>query len=185
MRPRSERLPTVPAVLRIGLSPLPLRPLALAVDRVARAVGRRHPDVFARLGEHTGKRFAIDPTDLPFLFVLTPRPDRPLVEVARSSEDVAADARIAGPVAALLGLVHGAYDGDALFFSRDLVVEGDIGAVVALRNALDNAELDLVSEMAAALGPLADPAERIGRLAAPILERLIGIALTRTHGAAP
>jgi O2-independent ubiquinone biosynthesis accessory factor UbiT len=53
---------------------------------------------------------------------------------------------LAGGLAALLGLVYGAFDGDALFFSRDLVVEGDTGAMLALRNAIDNAEFDLAVE---------------------------------------
>jgi predicted lipid carrier protein YhbT len=42
----------------------------------------------------------------------------------------------------LLGMIDGTYDGDALFFSRDLTIEGDTEAVLALRNALENAEFD-------------------------------------------
>ena len=34
------------------------------------------PGIFDRLGEHAEKRFGIDPTDLPFAFVLEPRPMR-------------------------------------------------------------------------------------------------------------
>ena len=56
---------------------------------------------------------------------------------------------------ALLGLIDGSYDGDALFFSRDLVVEGDVEAVLALRNAIDDAGVDLVADTAALFGPLA------------------------------
>ena len=51
-----------------------------------------------------------------------------------------------------MGLIDGSYDGDALFFSRDLVVEGDIEAVIALRNAIDDAGVDLVADTAALLG---------------------------------
>ena len=65
-----------------------------------------------------------------------------------------------------MGLVDGSYDGDALFFSRDLVVEGDVEAVLALRNAIDDAGIDLVADTAALFGPLA-----------PIGERLLGGAL--------
>jgi len=39
-------------------------------------------------------------------------------------------------------MIDGTYDGDALFFSRDLVIEGDTEAVLALRNAIENAELN-------------------------------------------
>ena len=134
-------IPLIPTAVGLGLRPLPLGPLALATDLIARSVARSHAGMFARLGAHANKRFLIDPTDLPFVFVLTPQMDNPSVAVARSGEGLPFDARIAGPIAALVGLVHGAYDGDALFFSRDLVIEGDVEAVLALRNALDDAEL--------------------------------------------
>ena len=178
-----ERIRMVPAVLSFGLGRLPVGPLAIMVGQLVRVAGQRHPEVFARMGEHAGKSFAIEPTDFPFKFLLKPQSDRPTVMVKRSREDMEADARIAGPMAALLGLMHGAYDGDALFFSRELMVEGDIEAVVALRNAIDNAEIDLLAEVAATLGPLATAAEQLGRLAAPIIGRLTGLPLTRNGGA--
>ena len=69
-----------------------------------------------------------------------------------------------------------------MFFSRDLLVEGDIEAVLALRNALDDAEIDLLSEAAAVFGPFAGTFERIGRMAAPRLQQLTGLPLTRNQG---
>ena len=113
------------------------------------------------------------------MFVITPHIGNPSASVARSAEGLDFDARIAGPIAALVGLVHGAYDGDALFFSRDLVVEGDVEAVLALRNALDDAEIDLVEEAAAALGPLASPAQQVGKVAARWIEWMTGMAMSR------
>jgi predicted lipid carrier protein YhbT len=61
--------------------------------------------------------------------------------VVRDLSAAAHDARIAAPLVVLLGMIDGTYDGDALFFSRDLVIDGDTGAVLALRNAMENAEL--------------------------------------------
>ena len=175
----SASIPLIPAAVGLGLRPLPLGPLALATDMIARSVARTHAGMFGRLREHANKRFLIDPTDLPFVFILTPAVDNPSVAVSRSSEGLPYDARIAGPIAALIGLVHGAYDGDALFFSRDLVIEGDVEAVLALRNALDDAELDLVVEAATAMGPLATPAQQVGRLAISWLEWMTGVAMSR------
>lgn len=169
----------VPAAVRLGLRPLPLAPLAFAAERVVRSIAERHPRLFARLGPHAGKRFLLEPTDLPFVFVLEPQAQRPRIAVARPGEDMQRDARIAGPLAALLGLIHGAFDGDALFFSRDIVIEGDVEAVLALRNALDDAELDLLAETAAVLGPLAAPFEQIVRMVTPAVTRFTGLTLTR------
>jgi predicted lipid carrier protein YhbT len=64
------------------------------------------------------------------------------------------EARIAGPFVALIGLANGSFDGDALFFSRDITIEGDIEAIVALRNAMDDAGVNLVEDATAYLGPL-------------------------------
>lgn len=178
-------IPLVPGAVGFGLRPLPLGPLAFATDLVVRSIARRHGAIFTRLGEHAGKRFLIEPTDLPFVFVVTPQAGDPTVTVARSREGISSDARIAGPIAALIGLIHGTYDGDALFFSRDLLIEGDVEAVLALRNALDDAEIDLLAEASAVLGPLASPAEQVGRLAASAMEQITGFALARPKGGRP
>ena len=49
----------------------------------------------------------------------------------------------------------------------DLIVEGDVEAVLALRNAIDNAQLDLTAEIAATLGPFGEPLKRVMRAARP------------------
>lgn len=180
----STSIPVAPAALALLLRPLPLLPLRLALQGVADGIGRRHPGLFLRLEEHAGKRFLIDPTDLPIVFRLQPRPHRPVLEPRRRNDAGGRDAdgwdaRIAGPLAALLGMVHGVYDGDALFFSRDIVIEGDMEAALALRNALDDAEIDLLAEAATVLGPAGPAVERLARELVPPLSRFSGLALTR------
>ncbi|NEW89604.1 sterol-binding protein, partial [Rhodopseudomonas sp. WA056] len=61
------------------------------------------------------------------------------------------------------GMTDGSYDGDALFFSRDIEIDGDMEAVVALRNAIDDSRVDFLKESVAWFGPLAAPIERILR----------------------
>lgn len=161
--------PVVAAILR----PAPLAPLALAAKHVLRAVVRHHPGIFERLGTHAHKRFGLQPTDLPFAFVLRPAPPSPTVRIVRHLPQRGWDARIIGSIAALAGLADGRFDGDALFFSRDLVVEGDIEAVVALRNAIDDAGLDLIHEATAVFGPFAKPAEAAARRAIGIADKLV------------
>lgn len=151
---------------------LPLAPLQWPLTMVLRSVVARHPRIFERLGPHASKRFGIRPTDLPFAFVLEPHPRTPTIAAVRSLPD-AVSIRIAGPLIGLLGLIDGSYDGDALFFSRDLAIEGDVEAVLALRNAIDNAGLDLVADATALLGPLA-----------PLSNRLLGDALSRFRASA-
>lgn len=51
------------------------------------------------------------------------------------------DVLIRGPLLALLGLLDGTLDGDALFFSRVISINGRTEAVLALRNTIEDAEL--------------------------------------------
>jgi len=150
-----------PVVARVGQF-LPLLPLQPVLAACLHGIRRRHPDIFDRLGSHAAKRFGLAPTDLPFVFVLEPTRTNPRV-VAMRSMPRQVDVRITGTLAALIGLVDGSCDGDALFFSRDIQIEGDMEAAVALRNAVDEAGIDLVAESIAWLGPLSPVATQLLR----------------------
>src|SRR6516225_5977089 len=130
-------LESAPSIL---LAPVPLALLQPIFNRIAIHVAQSRPELFNRLGPHAGKRFLIDPTDLPFVLVLIPERDAPKMIAYRRYENPPYDAAIAGSFFHLLDMIDGAVDGDALFFSRDLRVTGDTEAVVALRNALDDFE---------------------------------------------
>lgn len=175
----SKDIPLFPAVGAAVLRFAPLTPLSLAGAQLVKTLIRRHPSLFSRLGEQANKTFLIDPTDLPFAFRLQPHLEAPTLEAVRREDAGLWDARIGGPLAALLGLVHGVYDGDALFFSRDLVIEGDTEAVLALRNAIDNEEIDLASEVAALFGPFEHVASAPARKVSSVVGHFFGVALTR------
>ncbi|MBB5703885.1 putative lipid carrier protein YhbT [Ochrobactrum daejeonense] len=125
--------------------------LAPFVSRIFFQVMRSHPGLFERLGDHARKRFRFHPSDLPFAFVV--EPDKPRIRIMRESENADVDAGIEGPLVMLLALLEGRLDGDALFFSRDITVTGDMEAMLALRNALDDCNIDLPSDLGASAGP--------------------------------
>jgi len=153
--PLRNLLQTAPSVL---LAPVPLALLQPIFDRIAVHVAAARPQLFNRLGASAGKRFLVDPIDLPFLLLLTPKPERPHLVAYRRYEKPAHDAAIAGKFFNLLDMIDGSLDGDALFFSRDLQVSGDTEAVVALRNALDDFEGSALDSVVASFGPLKAPA---------------------------
>ena len=140
------------------LTPIPLFVLQPILTRMAAHVARTRPELFARLGPHVSKRFLIDPVDLPFVLVLIPDAARPSLNAYRRAQKPPHDAAIAGTFLDLLDMIDGSLDGDALFFSRDLRVSGDTEAVVALRNALDDFEGNVVDSFAGAFGLLSAPA---------------------------
>jgi len=137
------------------------------------ALRRRHPEVFARLDGIERPVYEIDPVDLPISFLLHMSAAAPrLRAVGKAAAGLSqAGAAIRGPLLALIELLEGRTDGDALFFSRQLTVEGDTEAVVALRNALDDAEVDIVGDILASAGPLAGPIRIATGLAARLFNR--------------
>ncbi len=179
-------IPHFPRLVDHLVARLPTLPLDLALRRFITSLTERHPSLFSRLDDQARKTFLIDPTDVSIAFLLRPDPALPRLEAVKRAPDgtivAARDARIAGPLAALVGMVHGALDGDALFFSRDIVIEGDTEAVLALRNAVDDSEIDLADEVAAITGPASKFVAEIFRRAAPVAERMTGVTLTRAGG---
>lgn len=169
----TPRFPRLPVALALAARPLPLTPISFVLGRVTRRLSLAHPVLRRRLGDHAARRFLLDPVDLPVVLLL--RPDPGTMTAHRRARPPAHDARIVGPFSAFLALMHGAADGDALFFSRDLTVEGDTAAVLSLRNAMDDAELDLTEVLAGLAGPLGPPLRRALGLA----ERATGLALHR------
>jgi predicted lipid carrier protein YhbT len=153
--PLKNLFENVPGLL---LAPVPLALLQPIFDRIAVHVAEARPQLFNRLGASAGKRFLIDPIDLPFVLLLTPKPERPHLTAHRRTENPEHDAAIAGKFFNLLDMIDGSLDGDALFFSRDLQVSGDTEAVVALRNALDDFEGSALDSVVASFGLLKAPA---------------------------
>lgn len=144
----------------------PSRSVALFPFQVASSFAmaimmRRHPSVFERLSGLGRPTFLIEPRELPFGFLLRPGEARPRIEIVADPSVIQPTARIRGSLRTLIELLEGRIDGDALFFSRELTVEGSTEAVVALRNAVDGADVDVVADLLSILGPLSRPARGI------------------------
>lgn len=131
------------------LGGLPAQPV---LDLMMTFLRRRHPGLFERLDELGETDVLIDPVDMPACLHIGLGASPRLRLVDRGAQPAAATVR--GTFAVLLDLAEGRIDGDALFFSRDLAIEGDTEIVVALRNAVDAEELNLEAEVQVALGPL-------------------------------
>ncbi|MEO5375377.1 MAG: SCP2 sterol-binding domain-containing protein [Alphaproteobacteria bacterium] len=162
--------PLSPALLAgVALRPLPLPVLRPALRLAMAAVVRRHPRVFEPLSGFDSPTYVIDPVDLPLVFILRPTASPPSLDAERTDEGLVATATVRGPLSVLLDLLEGRIDGDAMFFSRELVISGDTEAVLALRNAVDGAGIDFIADLLSFLGPLRGPAGRV-------VERLGGLA---------
>lgn len=162
-------------VLLAGLlaRPLPHHIVQPAFRAAMKQMLKKHPDVFERMISVNSPRFLIDPIDLPFSFVMDTHPQAPTLEIVSSNQDEAifnTQASIRGPLVLLIELLEGRIDGDALFFSRDIIVEGDTEAILALRNAVDGAEIQVHEDFLGFFGPLAKPVDRVVRGAGSIFK---------------
>ncbi len=170
-----EGTPPLSPALLLGMAARPLPSAVVeAVLRLAlRRVQARHPDVFARLWPLAETVFLIDPLDVPFKALLRPGAQPPTLHVLRTDDPApAAAVVISGALATLVDLLEGRADGDALFFSRDLTIEGDTEAALTLRNALDGADIEVFEIMLGILGPLAGPARRLAQPGRILTRRL-------------
>ncbi len=139
------------------LRPLPKAPLNRLLRHMAGHIQKNHPAILERLTPLAGTEFLICPTDLPHdmrMIIGTGQVD------CRIEGDIKtpADVTISGPFLSLMDMMDGRIDGDALFFSRSLSVEGDTEALLTLRNAMDSEDIDLRQEILTSLGPLKTPA---------------------------
>lgn len=132
--------------------PIPLPLINLVFSRVIKEIAHNRMEIFSRLTGHHHKAFLIDISNLPFVIFLRPNPNHSELKTYRRHNAPPAEAKISGSFLTLLGMIDGRYDGDALFFSRDLRVEGDTEAVVALRNALDDMDGSIAEDIASFFG---------------------------------
>lgn len=147
------------AAVAVGLMPQALLQ-RLAASLFASVIAA-HPSLIERLGAHAALSFDFVPTDMDIRFRIVPA--RQSMTVMKGSVADAADASVAGPMHLLLLLAEGGADADALFFSRDLTVTGDMEALLALRNVLDDCRIDIPAGIAGLAGPFGGLAERAAR----------------------
>jgi predicted lipid carrier protein YhbT len=143
----------LPRQLTLVLDRVPLAVVQRVVGLVFAQAMKQHPRLFDRLGEHASKHYRFTPADLDWSFVI--RPSLRHIKVYRKDNAPPVDAAASGPMVTLLALLEGRLDGDAVFFSRSLTLTGDMEAMLALRNALDDCGFDLPTDLSRAAGPFA------------------------------
>lgn len=150
-----------PAASALSLVPGPV--LARLVQVLMLTMRRRHPGLVAAFGRLDPAVVHVAPLDLPHRFAIAFGGGWLDVRVLAGTDRTRPDATIRGNLAALIDLLEGRIDGDAMFFSRDIEIAGSTAVIVAVRNTLDREEILMRNEIAALLGPLERPARRVAR----------------------
>ncbi len=143
---------------------LPLPLLQSGINVAMKNVASNHAGAFERMGDNKYK-YLIIPTDMSVAFIFEPLTPCPKMTAVKNLDNYKPNvaAVISGQFEKLVELMQGKTDGDALFFSRELLVEGDTEAVVSLRNCMDSAEIDLFKELLLPLGPFAPMASKLAK----------------------
>lgn len=144
----------LPRAVAFSINGAPLPLLQRVTAMVFNQVLKQHPNLFDRLGAYATKSFRFTPVDLNLSFCVVPA--KRSITVTRQAHLISADATVTGPILTLLALLEGHIDGDAIFFARGLSVTGDMEALLALRNALDDNGLDLAADIGRAAGPFSN-----------------------------
>ena len=156
----TRRLPQIPAVCLLPVQPL--------LKRIMKRIILDHPTIFDRLGPYKQCSYVIDASRLPFLLHLRPDPLNPRLRALTRGPSYPCDARITGSCAQLAKMADGCGDGDALFFSRDIHITGNLDAVVCLRNAIDDLDGSIMDSV---WGMLGGPGRFIGQVARGLYRR--------------
>jgi len=138
---------------------LPKAPINYLIDRFTKQMVKNHPSIVERLQHIEGTHFLICPTDLPHGVSLTVGNLNLDAKLADDRNSDAPDVTIMGPFMLLLSMLDGTQDGDALFFSRNITVEGNTEALLTLRNAIDSDDVDLKEEILSSFGFMRKVAE--------------------------
>ena len=152
---------SVALVLGIIFKSLPLKVLQPFLAKSMNIMQEKHYGIFERISDEEFD-FVIDATDLPFIFYLKPSKSKPILKAVKRGENINSSAKVKGTLTNLLKLFEGSVDGDAIFFSKDLVIEGSTAATVALRNAVDGEEISIIKDLSEIFSPFEELAEKFG-----------------------
>lgn len=111
-----------------------------------------YPNVFLKVAQNGEESFLIKPTDLPFNFYMVISQSGSGITVESKTSELTANATITASLADLLKMLEGKLDGDAAFFSKNLIIEGSTASVVKLRNAIDAENINIISSLTSNLG---------------------------------
>lgn len=120
----------------------------IIIDKVNAILLKNHPSMLARMAEYTPALIKVVPIDLPLTLLITLNKDNLTIKINKNN-DIAADATLSSTLKIFMQMLEGKTDGDALFFSRQLIIEGNTELIVAFRNVLEAENINLQDEIVA------------------------------------
>jgi predicted lipid carrier protein YhbT len=132
-------------ILGLLAKPVLCRPLLQqAINKLVQMFSDLHPNVINRMAEFTPAIIILNPIDMPFSFLVEFTANNMNILIIDDQHYTGDDiTKISATLSFFLNMLEGELDGDALFFSRQLIIEGDTTIIVALRNILEAENIDI------------------------------------------
>lgn len=144
---------------RHAIHSVPTPIVNLLVQKSVQSIYNKHPQITDRLSTISGKCFLIKITDLQYYISFIFR-EHGIRTTVYKNRPAYVDVYIAGALSDLLDLLGGDVDGDTMFFSRHLTIEGDTESLLTLRNAIDSEDFNIKDELFKLLGPFNKQAQK-------------------------
>ncbi len=158
-------------LLGLLLKNLPFRVIQFFLKRAMEVMQNKHSNIFDRLS-YDDLSFVIDAYDLPFVFYMQPNKNNPTLIAIRRTENIKSSSTIKGSLTDLLRLFEGKLDADAAFFSKEIIIEGSTAASVALRNAIDSQDMNIIEDLAYIFKPFDNTFKKITILSIDLYKKL-------------
>jgi O2-independent ubiquinone biosynthesis accessory factor UbiT len=158
---------TLSPYLFLGLILRPLfnsRLMQPCLNALTKRVLKKHPKIIERLSEQEPAKLIISPLDFPCAFLFDLNAPDIKISILKKTDQVEYDAKVQGSYVDLLDMLEGRIDGDALFFSRKLSIDGSTEMVVALRNIMEAESVNLKEMILSLSGPFKLPCSLLMRL---------------------
>lgn len=136
----------------------------------------KHSDIFVKLQETSDPTYKIDATDLPINFILKVSLNNPMLQIVDKDDySHKVDATIRAKFITFIQILDGQIDADEAFFSNKLTIQGATDATLALSNALDNSDINVIDDITLNITPIPFINKKINQISRSIVSNIYSV----------
>ena len=134
--------------------PIICRPIIqIGISKLTKLFIDKHPRVIKKMSQFSPSRMVLVPLDMPFDFFVEFSNESLQINIIDKNTYLGKNlTKITASIDVFVKMLEGNLDGDALFFSRKLIIEGETTIIVALRNILEAENVNIKNDIKKSLG---------------------------------
>lgn len=146
-------------------STMPTSVRSFVLNAISGNINSLYPSLTSRLASLRGRYLVYQMAHSDTFYRLHIHEEGVFIDLGNANSIDKALASVECQFGKLLEIVNGEADGDALFFSRDINVQGDMDALVLIRNTIESIEFDLPKIFLLPFGVFSSPMHSLLRFA--------------------